>query len=232
MANATPSLGEVIRVAVASRLADLHVSLPALVEAYDASKQTVDVVPLLMFPQKDGAGNLSLRAPPKVVGVPVVFAGGGGARMTFPVKAGDFCTLLCSDRSIDVWKGNGSATPVDPGVDSSHALVDAIAFVGLRPPSKPWSNAPTDRLSLGYDTGARVEIGNAEIDLGAGATEAAIKGNAFKTALDTLISAIGTAVGTSGTPAGATASAAAIAAAQTAFDAAASSFLSTLVKLG
>lgn len=149
-----PTLGEVIRVGIASQLMDLHVSLPAVVDAYDASKQTVDVVPLLMFPVVDGQGNVTAQALPKLSGVPVVFPGGGGLRMTFPVKPGDFVTLLCSDRSLDVWKGNASKTPVDPGAGNSHDLIDAVALVGLRSTSKPWTGADTSAITIGTDGAA------------------------------------------------------------------------------
>lgn len=150
----TLSWGEVIRKAVVAGMLEMHVSMPAVVEAYDATKQTVDVVPLLMFPTKDAAGTITLQAPKKLTGVPVVFQGGGGLRMTLPVKPGDFVTLLCADRSIDVWKGNASAAPVDPGVDALHSLADAVAFVGLRAPSKPWTGADTAAITIGTDGAA------------------------------------------------------------------------------
>lgn len=177
----TPTLREVIARNVSPMLAGLHVSMPGLVEAYDAAAQTVEVVPLLMFPKTDAAGNVTLEAPPKLVGIPVLFMGGGGARMTFPVQPGDFVTLLCADRSIDVWKGNGSTAPVDPGVESSHDLADAVAIPGLRPLSSPWANAPTDRATMGYDTGERIEVLPGRINLGAGASQALVLGGQYQT---------------------------------------------------
>lgn len=229
----TPTLAEVIRLAVECRLVDLHVSMPAVVEAYDATKGTVEVVPLLMVPGIDGQGKVSAISLPKLVGVPLVFQGGGGARATFPVAVGDFVTIVFADRSMDVWKGNGSKTPVDPGEQKDgHAIANAWAIPGLRPIVAPWANAPTDRATFGYDSGARIEVLPAEIDLGHGASDQVLKGNAFMTALDTLIAAIATAMSaiTIGAPAGGAPAGTAITTAKTAFDTAASSFLSSLVK--
>lgn len=150
----TQTWGAVIRNAVLAGMIELHVSIPAYVEAYDAAKQTVDVVPLLMFPVKDPTGKITMQALPKRAGVPVQFDGGGGLRTTYPIKPGDFVTLLCADRSTDVWEGSASTTPVDPGVGNSHSLADVVAIPGRRALSKPWAGADTAAITIGTDGGS------------------------------------------------------------------------------
>ncbi len=49
---------------------------------------------------------------------------------TFPLKKGDECLLLFSDREIESWFINGDVNPLN--YPRMHSMTDAVAIVGLR----------------------------------------------------------------------------------------------------
>src|SRR6185312_16518856 len=87
----------------AAIMRDLKVAFPAEVVAYDASKQTVDVRPLLADFFANESDGVDQVFPGVIPAVPVAFQGGGGYRETFPVAAGDTVQILVNDRSLDAW---------------------------------------------------------------------------------------------------------------------------------
>lgn len=124
-AQQAASAEEAASAQIESRLKDLHTSVPGIIVSFDPDKQTAVVQPAIkrIFTEQ-GAVNL-----PVCVDVPVAFPGGGDFWLTFPVKAGDECILLFSERAIDNWYATGGTqTPAEYRL---HDLSDAIAQVGL-----------------------------------------------------------------------------------------------------
>lgn len=110
---------------IEGRLKDLHTCLPGIIASFDPDTQMASVQPAIqrIFTEK-GAVNL-----PLCVDVPVAFPGGGDFFLTFPVKAGDECILMFSERAIDNWHASGGTqTPAEYRL---HDLSDGIAIVGL-----------------------------------------------------------------------------------------------------
>lgn len=68
---------------------------------------------------------------------------------TFPLKQGDECILLFSDREIESWFINGDVNP--EGYTRMHDLTDAVAIVGIRSLPK-MINILADCLNLFYGT--------------------------------------------------------------------------------
>ena len=66
---------------------------------------------------------------------------------TFPIKQGDECILLFSDREIESWFINGQVNPL--GYQRMHDLTDAIAIMGIRSLPK-MIEILTDALHLFY----------------------------------------------------------------------------------
>lgn len=160
----TPTLVDVIQSLAESRLADLHVAMPATVLSYDASNQSITAQPSVKRGYRDDDGVRQVEALPPITNVPVVFPGSGGFRVTFPVQAGDTVLLVFSEQSLDKWLVTG--THSDPGDDRRFAMSDAIAIPGLRDFKHALSNAPTNRMSIGYDSGPSIEINTSEINAG------------------------------------------------------------------
>jgi hypothetical protein len=170
-----PSLSEVIRAHLAHDRSALHVALPAKVESYDATKQLVNVKPLVKDFYFDADGEKQAVSIPVIPNVPVVFPGAGGFRLTFPIAAGDTVLLVFAERSIDVWLEKG--TEVDPLDFRRHDLSDAIAIPGLNAKPDAWTGASTSNATLGKDGGPQIEFKAAEIVLGGGTAKVAREGD-------------------------------------------------------
>lgn len=164
------SLIEVLDVAMASGAASHHTQLPARVEEYNPERQVVRVQPMVGHIRTDSDGIEHEVLYPPIVEVPVAWPGAGGARLTFPLAAGDQGMLVFSDRSLDEWKVNRGTQPVVPKDPRNHALQDAVFLPGLRSPSNPWKGQRADAVTLGYaseaGTGMQMHITEAGIALG------------------------------------------------------------------
>lgn len=163
--TASPTLATVLRAAVKAQLSQARVALPARVESYDASTQQATVQPLIYEGYQDETGERQAERLPVVTGVPVVFPGSGGFRVTFPVAVGDTVLLVFASSSIDRWLALGGE--VDPIDDRRHNISDAIAIPGLHSFASPLANAPTSTMSLGNDNGGpTIEISATDIQVG------------------------------------------------------------------
>lgn len=133
---------EAYKAHIDAALKNLHTSLPGVVQSYDAATQTVSVQPAIkrVFSEK-GATPL-----PVCVDVPVCFPGGGDFYLTFPVKAGDDCILVFSERCIDYWHVNGGVQL--PAEYRLHDLSDAFAIVGVNSQPRKLASVQTDGAEL------------------------------------------------------------------------------------
>jgi hypothetical protein len=129
MSNQSPRPETVMRRAIARALREASTAEPALIESVDASACTVDAQPLLMRVRLNERGEREVTRAPMVTGAPILFLGGGGSRLTFPVKRGDVCLLLVATRSIARWNAIGGE--VDPEDNRAHHISDSIALCGL-----------------------------------------------------------------------------------------------------
>lgn len=119
-------LNDLIQKVIDNVLTDTHSSIPGVVDSFDAVTQLAKVQPAIKHIQRDGT-KINL---PVLIQVPVIFPGGGGFTLTFPVEAGDEVLLIISERALDVWQQSGGVQ--DPLDTRKHALTDAIAITGLR----------------------------------------------------------------------------------------------------
>lgn len=217
----TPTFASVLERAVSAGLYNVHVCIPGRVESYDASKRKISALPLIWRGHREEDGSRTGSRPAVIQEIPLIFPGSGGVRVKFPVSEGDVVLLLFSGHSLDRWLARGGE--VDPEDDRRHQESDCIAIPGLQ----PFGGEGADGEAATY-----IEITDAKVDLGGGATEAAIKGNAYRSAEDTLLTAIGTFATAVGTALPAVSGAATtLNTAITNFTAAAASYLATKVKV-
>jgi hypothetical protein len=176
--RSTPTWPEAIRLAISSQLVEFRVSLPGRVESYDASKVRANVKPLIKRGYFDEERQRQVESFPVIPDVPVCFPGGGGSRLTFPVKSGDIVLLVFSDFSLDKWLATGGE--VDPLDDRAHTLSDAVALVGLHDFATVLAASADGTVLEGDD----IRLGSADVSSG--------NKVALKSDLDTLHSAITT----------------------------------------
>jgi hypothetical protein len=146
-----PGLVEVLERAREKAGADVRVSLPAKVVRWDPALQQVDAAPCIKDAYTDEDDQRVVEALPVVTNVPVIFPGGGGFRVTFPLAVGDHVLLVFSDKSLDKWLTVGGV--VDPEDNRTHAMTDAIALPGLHDFAHPLTTAPGSTIDIGRDGG-------------------------------------------------------------------------------
>lgn len=147
----TPSLAEAFRNAFDESMLEVRVALPCKVVSYDAATRTVSVTPLVGRYVRNLEGVERAESLPVLNTVPVVFPGGGGAEVTFPIQPGDTGELSFHDSSLDEWKASDNQ-PVIARDIRSHALTDAVFRPGLRSPGGPGNAPRTDAAVFGYAT--------------------------------------------------------------------------------
>lgn len=189
--EATPSLADVLKVAMEGFGRGLHVAMPGVVETYDETTQKADIKPQVQQLVIDLDGNEELLELPVVPNVPVVFPRGGGYFVSFPLQKGDQVLLVICDRELNTWKSvGGDPEPKDP---RQHALPDAVAIPGCYPFTDSLSEAHADNMALGKDGGAQIHVkDNGEIHIGSeSASDAAAKASVVDSRLDALESFAG-----------------------------------------
>jgi hypothetical protein len=119
-----------LRAAFAGWQSGVFTALPAIIESFNAAKQTCTATCTVQAQVTDKAGAKSWVTLPKLVDVPVHFPSGGGYTMTFPVAQGDEALIVFSSRCIDNWwLAGGVRSQADLRM---HDLSDGFAFVGIR----------------------------------------------------------------------------------------------------
>lgn len=178
------TLAQLLDVVLTRRLMDVHTAFPARVESYDAAKQVMNVQPLLKAQLRNEEGVVTADELPVLTNVPVAFPGGGGHRLTFPIKQGDTVLVVVAEASLERWQKLGGLQESEDG--RRFHLADAIAIPGLHDDTKAWANADSAATTLGKDDGMRVVVTDTEVKLGHDAGQAAVKGTDFRQHLKTM----------------------------------------------
>jgi len=113
----------------------VNTAIPGVVDEFFPATQTATITPAI---QKKIVldGDVQLLTAPPITDVPIVFpfVSVAGFALTVPVRAGDPCLLIFSQRAVDFWHQNGGIQPPETGVESrSHSLTDAFAILAPSP---------------------------------------------------------------------------------------------------
>lgn len=164
---------ETLRIALEALQSRIWTALPCVVQAFPAASglgpMLLDAQPTIAGSYLNAAGVTVVIQMPLLVDVPVMFPGGGGVSLTFPIKKGDECLVVFSARCIDAWWQLGAGSGATPGQvppdARMHNLSDGFAFVGLRsnPRAQPSVYNVVDPLAALLST----DNGQASIAIGA-----------------------------------------------------------------
>jgi hypothetical protein len=151
---------EVLRQVLTNWQAGIWTALPATVQSYNAAAQTCSVQPTIQLVRYPRAGGNPIPLDfPVIPDVPVVFPGGGGYSLTFPIAAGDEVLLVFASRCIDAWWKLGTSTSKSqPQTESRmHDLSDAFAIVGPRNQTRMLNPSPAgSSVQLRSDDGQAI----------------------------------------------------------------------------
>ncbi|BDH45766.1 hypothetical protein TUM12370_18100 [Salmonella enterica subsp. enterica serovar Choleraesuis] len=130
----------------------LHVAMPGVIQSFDPERVTAVIQPAVKGYETDAHGKKQSVTMPLLVDVPVVFPRGGGCTLTFPVRKGDECLLIFSDKCIDFWWQSGDVQ--EPVSGRSHHIGDAFAIIGPMSQRYKIGGISTTAAQLRTDSGA------------------------------------------------------------------------------
>lgn len=153
---------------IVNRTLPLRTITVGVIESFDSSKQTATVRPgIKVFKRSSDEDDVVYESYEHklLVNVPVVFPGGGDWHLTFPVKKGDECLLLCADRDISIWKKFGGVR--DPrNAERHHSIKDAIAIVGIKPSQNPIQSFNSSGMELrNKDATTKITLTSNKVDV-------------------------------------------------------------------
>lgn len=146
------TLSEAILAAFQGLKAEIWNALPGIIQSFDPAKMTAVVQPSIQALWRDPLGNQTWQTMPLCLDVPVMFPGGGGCTMTFPLVEGDECLLIFASRCIDAWWQSGGI-----GVQAEmrmHDLSDGFCLPGPRSQPRVLSGISTSALQIRSDDGS------------------------------------------------------------------------------
>lgn len=158
-----PSLAQLLKHAIESRLLDVHTAMIAKVESYDAAKQTVNVAPMLKRTIENLQGEWVAEQLPVLCDVPVLFPRAGGFFLSFPIQPGDFVQLIFNETDIEAWLENKEPTISH---NQRFTLQGAVALPGIFPQAMALTSAHASNLVLGKEQGLQIHIDDQKIRLG------------------------------------------------------------------
>ena len=160
-----------LRELVDRALSRINTSIPGVVESFDGATQTATVLPAIrMKVQVDGVTSY-LDLPP-IVNAPCIFpfASTAGFALTLPVRAGDPCIILFSQRAIDNWVQYGGVQNPEEGAGiRHHDLTDALVIFAAPPSTDVLGEWETDGIEIrNRSKNTRVTVKDNTVEAAAG----------------------------------------------------------------
>jgi hypothetical protein len=179
----TPTLAEIIRVAMAAERMGIRTWLPGRIVSYDGTTQRAEVELQIKQWVPTTSGGRRFEEIPHLYDVPVGHPRGGGYFVHFPMLAGDFVSVAFSAQSLGEFLRTGQVSePQDPRM---HGLFPYATPTS--DPSEPnqLADMPAGKLVIGREDGKVLVIDEDGIKLGAeDAAEAMVLGTTLKAHLD------------------------------------------------
>lgn len=136
----------------------INTTIPAIVDEFNPSTQRISATPAIQFKHINPDGSVEYMNYPKITNIPLAIQRGNGVLITYPIKKGDVCTLIFSQRSIDNFLLEGNIQKPYEGENPLTSVVrcmdmtDALCFPGV---------ITNKEFISGYSTSA-VELRNSD----------------------------------------------------------------------
>jgi phage baseplate assembly protein gpV len=164
----TSSDADCLEVFIRRMFMRVNTSIPAIITSFNKDLQIVKVKPCIKA-IKTIDDNKEYVELPELIEVPIItpYSFSSGFSLTFPIKPGDECLLLFSQRSIDYWLNSGGIQcPVEDISPRNHSLSDAIAIAGLSSKPNSIKDYQNDCIELrNKDRGVRVTLNDEEVEI-------------------------------------------------------------------
>lgn len=133
----------------------INTCIPAIVDDFDVATQRVSAIPAIQKKFTDLDGRVTYYNFPKITNIPLSIIKCPGIKLTCPVKKGQNCTLIFSQRSIDNFMIDGTKPlpPYEGPVPFTSALrcmdmTDALCFPGVITNNETISNYNNDAIEI------------------------------------------------------------------------------------
>lgn len=122
------------------KAADIHTSIPAIIQSVDYANQVVSAIPAIQIKIVDPNTKLVRYINrPLITNIPMAlsWSEGLGLGTTMPYKAGDKCTLIFAERALDNFLITGQISPPADGPTPETCTIrcfdetDAMCFPGI-----------------------------------------------------------------------------------------------------
>ena len=125
----------------------LNVFKPGIVETYDPKTRLADVK--LLIQKTNDLQNAVPEDESILSNVLILFPKVGNTYVKFPIKKGDGVGVVFCDSSIDSWLAASFGITVNPQDTRAHSLSDAVAILGMYPPSLEEPDDDNTYIKLG-----------------------------------------------------------------------------------
>mgnify|MGYP003385658434 CR=1 FL=1 len=129
--------------------AALWTAMPAIVRAVNLTAMTVQAQPTIQARVRAPDQSYSWVDMPVCVDCPIMFPGGGGFTLTFPIAVDDECLLIFANRCIDNWWAYGGLQKQTEL--RMHDLSDGFALVGVRSTPRVLEDVSSSAVELRSD---------------------------------------------------------------------------------
>lgn len=149
------SIEDKMALAFWTQVFQLNTCIPAIVDEFDVNTQRVSAIPAIKAKYVSPEGEVSYFNYPKITNIPLAITKCPGLKITCPVKKGQNCTLIFSQRSIDNFLLDGTQ-PLPPLEGENPItscircmdMTDALCFPGVITNNETISNYNNDAIEI------------------------------------------------------------------------------------
>ena len=161
----------------------MNTTIPAIVDEFNPSTQRVAAIPAIKFKHINPDGSIEYLEYPKITNIPLAIQRGNGVMITYPIKKGDVCTLIFSQRSIDNFLLEGNIQNPYEGDDPLTSVIrcmdmsDALCFPGVITNKEFISGYSTSAVELRNSSGdTKVSVASNSLTLKQGGATITLSG--------------------------------------------------------
>lgn len=172
MPRGTPSLEELVAMAMEAKLATVNVALPGRVESYNASTQRADIRPVIRRAVPTPEEDYILEDLPVIPNVRVIHPGGEDWAIHVPIKEGDTVELIFQQWDPSEWMRTGEVS--EPADKRRFSLSHAVALPGFRKADQTIPGAVADAITITHKDGFSVKVTDQRVEVGGSSDSAAL----------------------------------------------------------
>ena len=121
------TLTDLLLTAIDEDLYKVNTCIPGIVDSFNATDKTVNVIPAIKRVDKDG----EVVTLPIIEDVPIAYMQAKNGIISIPIEKDDPVLIVFSQRAIDKWKNDGGIVDPTEVIPRRHNMSDAIAIPGI-----------------------------------------------------------------------------------------------------